>query len=204
MNDKTIKERYFTIVNKLGSVQRDATNPFAKAKYASLSNIQKHLAPLLAEQSCFLQFDFGQFKDNVYNVKLILYGIGITDDVDHMLWNFAIPIDNTQKNNVQAFGATTTYGQRYALCVAFQIALDDEDPDAKAAPQQSSIPAKTTQPVKPLPALEVGSDKYKEVVKWLATTPGSVISAVKTKYSVSSEVETQLMDDALNYKSEEV
>lgn len=183
--------KYFTIVNKLGSVQRNATNPFAKAKYASLSNIQKHLAPLLEQEGCFLHFDFGEFKDGVYNVKLRLIDVEKTDNA--IGWSFAVPIDNTQKNAVQAFGATTTYAQRYALCVAFQIALDDEDPDARPAPAPQPQAAK---PIDSRIELVPGTDIYKKAVTYLATG-GGTMEAIAKKYKVAPSVAERLQADAL-------
>ena len=195
MSDKTtIKERYFTIVNKLGSVQRDAKSVFAGAKYASLSNIQKHLAPLLAEQNCFIDFDFGSLEGDVYKAKLTLTACDLDET---KTWNFDIPIDNTQKNRVQAFGATTTYGQRYALCVAFQIALDDEDPDKQQDTKQPAKPAT-------LPLMVIGSDKYKDAVKWLATVEGAKLATLKAHYRITADVEQKLQEDAMNYETKEV
>jgi hypothetical protein len=187
-----MKKKYFEIIKALGSIQRDATNPFARAKYASLSNIQKHLNPLLFAQGCFLEFDFGKVKDGIYDVGLTLQDI---DGEEQMEWRFAIPMDNTQKNLVQAFGATTTYAQRYALAIAFQIPLDDEDPDARA-----SAPAPVAKQATPqLEPLTVGSKKYKDAVNWLATAPGASMAMLKTRAFILPEVEAQLVADAMEY-----
>ena len=183
-----MKEKYFRIVNSLGAVQRNATNPFAKSKYASLSNIQAHLCPILEQEKCFILFDFGTFADEVYKCNLSLYDV---ESDAAMTWSFAVPIDNTQKNRAQAFGSTTTYAQRYGLCIAFQIALDDTDPDAQAAQT----------PVKTLPELKHGSDAYNKAVAWMATTPGSTIEQIKAKYAISQQVMMKIQEDVLNYET---
>ena len=193
--EKTIKTKYFEIVNAMGSVQRNATNPFAKAKYASLSNIQKHLAPILQEQKCYVLFDFGSFTEQIYDVSLTLCD---AESDATMVWNFAVPIDNTQKNHVQAFGATTTYAQRYGLCVAFQIALDDEDPDAKS-------PAQPPQPKpapKVLPELHFDTDAYRKAVRHIAEVPGWTLDRLRLHYRISDAVARKLELDASNYESE--
>lgn len=184
----TLKEKYFTIVNKMGSVQRNATNPFAKAKYASLSNVQKHLQPLLEEHKCFISFHFADLENDVYKSNIMLHDVE-SDEV--IGWNFDIPLDNTQNNRVQGFGATTTYGQRYMLCVAFQIALDDTDPDAQQ-------PAKPEAPAKPKakPALLPGTKKWTNAVEHLRK-PGSTINDVLKVYTVTNVNITKLQEEAL-------
>ena len=196
---KSLKERYFDIVNAIGGVQRDATNPFAKAKYASLSNIQKHLQPLFHSNRCYVVCEFSELTNEVYKCILTLVDV---DSDDTMMWVFDIPIDNTQKNRVQAFGATTTYGQRYALCVAFQIALDDTDPDAQPAKGTTGT-ATTTKPA-PQPVqkqvLKKGTEQYLNAVKYLATKEGAKIPDIHQHYIVSPGVEKSLVQDAAEYE----
>ncbi len=126
-----IKEKHFNIICELGTVQKNAINPFAKAKYVTLSNVQKHLMPLFEKHKVIPTFVFEKLVDGVYESRFTLLDV---ESEETLTYNFAIPLDNTQKNNVQAFGATTTYAQRYIYCVVFQIALDDEDPDAQKQP----------------------------------------------------------------------
>jgi hypothetical protein len=197
--EKTIKTKYFETIKAMGSVQRNATNPFAKAKYASLSNIQKHLAPILQDQKCYVLFDFGTLTDQVYDVTLTLCD---AETDASMVWRFAVPIDNTQKNHVQAFGATTTYAQRYALCVAFQIALDDEDPDAKS-PTQPAQPAAPKPAPKVLPELHYDTDAYRTAVRYLAEVKGWTIERVQLHYRLTEAVKKKLLLDAANYQPTE-
>jgi len=196
--EKTIKTKYFETIKAMGSVQRNATNPFARAKYASLSNIQKHLAPILQDQKCYVLFDFGTLTDQVYDVTLTLCD---AETDASMVWRFAVPIDNTQKNHVQAFGATTTYAQRYALCVAFQIALDDEDPDAKS-PTQTAQPSAPKPAPKVLPELHYNTDAYRKAVRHLAEVPDWTVARLRLHYFISDAIARKLELDASNYDSE--
>jgi len=183
-----MKEKYFRIVNSIGAVQRTAKNPFTKSHYAKLSKIQEAICPILEQEQCYILFDFGTFVDDVYICNLTLQDVE-TDA--KMEWKFAVPLDNTQSNRAQAFGSTTTYAQRYGLCIAFQIALDDTDPDAQAAQT----------PVKTLPELKHGSDAYNKAVAWMATTPGSTIEQIKAKYAISQQVMMKIQEDVLNYET---
>ena len=196
----SLKEKYFTIVTEVGSVQRNATNPGARgAKYATLSNVLQHLQPLLEREKCFVKFDFTGFENDVYKCNLSLNDVE-TDSV--ISWVFDIPIDSRQSNRVQAFGSTTTYGQRYALCVAFQIALDDTDPDA----QPAKVTTGTATTAKPAPqpvqkqVLKKGTEQYLNAVKYLATKDGAKIPDIHQHYIVSPGVEKSLIEDAANYE----
>jgi hypothetical protein len=192
----TVIQRYFEIVNSMGNVQRNATNPFARAKYASLSNIQTHLQPLLYEARLAVLFDFGTFVNNVYSVNMTVQDIDNPSDT--LVFPFAVPIDSTQKNAVQAFGSTTTYAQRYILCVAFQIALDDTDPDVQApqapTPTKQSTPAPVKAPAKIM--LKSDSPEYQSAVAYLATG-GGTIEKIETKYTLTPSIRAKLQSDAL-------
>jgi hypothetical protein len=171
MEKKTIKERYYTIVNSINGVQRNAVNPFTKSKYPTLSNIQKELMPQLAKENCYLHFDFGSFAEEVYKVKLTLLAWDIDDEIT---WNFAVPIDSSQKNRVQAFGATTTFAQRYCLCVAFHIPIDDEDPDAQQRDNQK-------------PYLKPGDPKWDKAVDYIVNHGNDGWAYTMSKFNITEQ-----------------
>jgi hypothetical protein len=199
---KSIKEKYFGIVRELTPVERTGYNPHAKSKYAKLSAVQAELKPILEVYRCIIHIDMPEFQDEVYTIPVVLEDV---DSDEKMTWVYKVPIDNRQSNRVQAFGSTTTYLQRYCLCMSFQIPLDDEDPDSKSQPApatQQSAQAALRPKLQPFPVKEqlvVGSDKYNAAVKWLSGD-GNTLPPVEKKYEISDKVRQQLIDDAANYE----
>lgn len=125
----TFWQRYYTVVNQIGSVQMDAENPFAKSKYAPLSTIQNSVNPVLADHRFvfFTEFNMHNGDNSMYILKATLRCV---DTGECNTWLYDIPFDHTQKNPVQGFGSTSTYGRRYAYAMVFNIAFDNDDPDS--------------------------------------------------------------------------
>lgn len=138
----------------IGSISKDKTNPFAKAKYSSLSYIISQVRPIMSNYSIDFQIVSWTLKDNsspvCYRaiVKLIDLETGETQ-----LQRFDINLDTAQANKVQAFGATMTYGRRYIYAVLFDLEYDDDDPDSKSPtpekPGYVKIPVKPPTPSDP-------------------------------------------------------
>jgi hypothetical protein len=111
-------------------VSKDSTNPFFKSRYASLPNVVKSAAPLLAKHglsvSQFLGHD--ELGDTLTTILLHKSGQYIADTM-HLR-----PI----KDDPQAQGSATTYGRRYAYMAATGLVADeDDDGNHASAPTES-------------------------------------------------------------------
>jgi ERF superfamily len=116
---------------KVDRVKKDATNPFFKSKYASLSNILEAInEPLIESGLCFSQFptdenglttilmhsESGEFLQSTYVMKPV-------------------------KDDPQGRGSVITYQRRYALAAVLGLNIDDDD-DANTATHGGATPAK--------------------------------------------------------------
>ena len=103
---------------KIEKVKKDATNPFFKSKYASLSNILEAINIPLAETglvytqhpsgandliTILIHADSGEFFESCYNMPV------------------------AKQNDPQAVGSSITYARRYALGAILGLNIDDDD-----------------------------------------------------------------------------
>jgi len=195
----SIQSKYLDIIKQIDGVEKDAKSVFGDAKYASLPNIQKTVQPLLQKAGLIIKFDFPEYIDNTYKALATLIDTG---DNATMEWVFSIPGDTQQKNAVQAFGSTMTYGQRYMYGVIFQIPFADEDPDGKTpakttpAKKADKTPAKKEE--KPAadaskddkPWLNEGTPEWDKAIDYM--DGGGNIASIRQNYKVSTKCQELL------------
>jgi len=118
---------------KVSKVNKDATNPFFKSKYASLSNIQDAIATPLEEAGLsYMQFPDGQH--------------GLTTIVMHESgeWLQSTYTMRPVKDDPQGIGSSITYQKRYALAGALALNIDDDD-DGNTATFGGKTPEKAAE-----------------------------------------------------------
>lgn len=127
------KEGFYSRINKSKcdiSVFKDAVNPFAKSKYATLSNILNKVNDVLNKNN--LLFIIGNIRksesfDNTYVFEADL----IDPESDKKIhFEYNVPFDTTQKNPIQGYGSMMTYAQRYIYGAVWGISFDEDDPDS--------------------------------------------------------------------------
>ena len=114
----------------VGTVNKDAINPFFKSKYASFENITTHIKDPLAKN----KLTYSQFPD----------GDGLTTILMHESgeWIKATAKLTIKDMTPQGQGSAITYMKRYALSAALGIATDeDDDANIASAPKVAAKPA---------------------------------------------------------------
>lgn len=136
------------------AITKDATNPFFKSKYASLSAIIEDTRKGLAEQG----LSYAQFPSGESSLETILMhasGEWLAD-------SFIIkPVDSKP----QSLGSAITYARRYALCSILGLQVDDDDGNEASKPAQSIPKATWQNPVKIPDAVKKDAEKKKEIQK---------------------------------------
>jgi hypothetical protein len=172
---------------KVGTIKKDAKNPFFKSTYASLSNILDQIADPLAESgliftqlptgenelvSMLIHADTGEYIQSCYSMKPV-------------------------KDDPQGRGSVITYQRRYALSAILGLNIDADD-DANEATHGGSTPEKATQY-----AAKVEEDKKPWLNETDAAFAGAVekikagkssITALRAYFKISKAVEGKLMD----------
>lgn len=180
-------------------VAKEATNPFFKSKYASLSNILDVIRePLFSNGLSISQYPAGEH--------------GLTTMLMHssgqyiMETYFVKPV----KDDPQSAGSAITYQRRYAIASILSLNIDDDDGNAASTPakRQNQRQEARTQPETPkqqptatFPQLNPKHEKWKGAVVALAT--GTVtMERLKQTYSIFDHNEAQLLKEVEQYKNQ--
>lgn len=188
-----IQKKYLEVIKKIGVIGKDAENPFAKSKYASLTNILNKVQPLLNDKGLILKFDFPALENDAYTIKATLQDV--EEEVNSinsiMTWDFVIPHDQTQKNKTQGFGSTMTYGQRYMYAIIFQIPFDDQDPDAKPKNKQEADNKGAPDKDDGKPWLNGDTPEWTKAKQYMKE--GGNVEEIRKKYKVSKKLAEKLV-----------
>lgn len=124
---KEIAAALFKFQQEVGKVKKDATNPFFKSKYATLSNVLEVIKGPLE-------------KSNLVVVQSPTDCTTLVTKIIHVesgeLIESAYPL-NPVKNDPQGIGSAITYARRYALVSMLCLDVDDDDGNAASKPTES-------------------------------------------------------------------
>lgn len=168
---------------KVGTIKRDATNPFFKKTYASLSNILENIQMPLSEAG----LTFSQFPTGENSLTTILIH---SESGEFMMGEYVM---SPVKTDPQSKGSALTYQRRYALCAVLGLNIEEDDDGNGASGKKPD--GKQDQPATELPWLNEGSPEFKgAVLKMKAGT--SSIAALKKFFRISKETEQKLLDQS--------
>jgi hypothetical protein len=160
-------------------------NGFGKYSYRSCEDILEALKPLLSKYELALKL-----SDTVEELGGVLFAnaratIWDTDGTSaEVSAQAGIDVDKKGMDLSQTFGSASSYARKYALNGLFLID-DTKDADATNTHDKRTTPASSSREV--LPKSGVKFNKAKEYLK-----NGGSINDIKTKYTVSKEVESLL------------
>lgn len=114
-------------------------------RYADLADIQRAIAPALADCGLSVSFDTAQDPGG-YVIQAKIHHVSGHSETT----TFRVPVDDkTRMNSAQAAGSALTYGRRYALTAALGIVTAEDDDDGHAitaAPVPPPVPTGAPQP----------------------------------------------------------
>lgn len=163
---------------KVETIKKDATNPFFKSKYASLSNILEAIQiPLEESGLSFSQLPTGEN--------------GLTTILMHGESGEYLQADYTMqpvKNDPQGKGSVITYQRRYALSAILGLNIDEDD-DGNAGTHGGKTPEQAVENNKPW--LNENSKEFTGAVEKLKAGKSS-IKALREYFKISKAVEEKL------------
>ena len=146
--------------SEMSNPKKGATNPFFKSKYADLNAIREAVIPILNANEIVVLQPIVHLDNKNFVQTILLHSSGEKlESLTEIIYN--------KQNDAQAQGSGISYARRYSL-QSF-VCVGSADDDGQKAVQN-----------KPQATKEV-MDKAK--------TANATIEAIKTKYSVSSELE---------------
>lgn len=133
-------------ISETQDVHADATNPFHKNKYATLSAHLKIIKPIFAKHGlAIVQFpSSGYEKEGVGVITIVIHESG--ESIQHKCH---VPVGENMKG--QDAGALISYIRRYALAAVAGIATDDDDAEGDRVIRTSSAPVQTISTTKFIP-----------------------------------------------------
>lgn len=185
---------YEKLVNIQGRLKapKNQRNNFGKYNYRSCEDILEAVKPLLVEQKLTLTI-----SDEVYQRNTLAYVEAtaiVSDGKSEIKVSAQAGIDPNRKGMdiAQSFGSSSSYARKYALNGLFLID-DTKDADAtnthgRTATKTNAVPKTVS---KALPALTQGTEAFQKVKK--ALTEGFSMDEVRTRFTVSAEVEKSLL-----------
>jgi len=145
---------------EMSNPKKGATNPFFKSKYADLNAIREAVIPILNANEIVVLQPIVHLDNKNFVQTILLHSSGEKlESLTEIIYN--------KQNDAQAQGSGISYARRYSLQSFVCVGADDDD-------GQKAVQSK------PQATKEV-MDKAK--------TANATIEAIKTKYSVSSELE---------------
>lgn len=175
---KNIANAIMTFHLKVGKISKDATNPFLKNRYASLSNILDAIQIPLTESG----LTFSQFPTGENGLTTILMH---AESGEFLMGDYDM---SPVKNDPQGKGSVITYQRRYALGAVLGLNIDDDDDgNAGSAGKQDKKPDTKNE----LPWLNEGTAEYDGAVKKLKAGT-TTIEKIKTVMRVSKTTEEKL------------
>jgi hypothetical protein len=169
---------------KVGTIKKDAKNPFFKSTYASLSNILDQIADPLAESgliftqlptgenelvSMLIHADTGEFIQSCYSMKPV-------------------------KDDPQGRGSVITYQRRYALSAILGLNIDTDD-DGNAATHGGATPEVAAENNKPW--LNETDAAFAGAVEKIKAGKSSIM-ALRNYFKISKAVENKLLEATKN------
>lgn len=159
-------------------VIKDASNPFFKSKYASLSNVIEDTKEPLVK--CGLSY--AQFPDELDGLTTILMH---TSGEWMQATSTMTPVDRKP----QSLGSAISYHRRYGLCSVLGLQVDDDDGQEASKPK----PKYDTTPIEDDAAVAVsGSDDINEIVP--SKKPAKATAKKYTTFDEKKRIIKDLVD----------
>ena len=172
MKQTSINEKLFNLQQEIGTISKDANNPFYKSKYFDVNSLINQLQPLLKKHRLLLLQPIEE--DLVYSKIICIDGSG------GVISALKLP----ELNDPQKLGSAITYYRRYTLASLLGLQAVDDDGNLSSGKG-------ATAPAKELPWLNRGTTNYSKVVKAIKSENYTVEDVLK-KYRISTEVQKEL------------
>lgn len=162
----SINEKLFQLQQEIGTISKDASNPFYKSKYFDINSLLKQLQPLLKKHKLLLIQPIEE--DMVYSKILCIEGTG------GVISGLKLP----ELNDPQKLGSAITYYRRYTLQSLLALQAEDDDGNVASGKTQERKWLNTNTP------------EYTKAIEYIQG--GGNIEAIMSKYKVSKKVQDEL------------
>ncbi len=113
--ETNVFKKLFNLQQEIGTISKDASNPFYKSKYFDINSLIKQLNPLLAKHKLLL---IQPIMDNMITSRIVCIENGGSVDSSLTLPDI---------NDPQKLGSAITYYRRYTLASLLGLQAEDDD-----------------------------------------------------------------------------
>jgi len=166
MKETNVNIKLFNLQQEIGTISKDAKNPFYKSKYFDINSLIKQLQPLLKKHKLLLLQPIEE--DCVYSKLICIDGTG------GVISALKLP----EIADPQKLGSCITYYRRYTL--ASLLGLQAVDDDANVA-SGVTVDKKW---------LNQNTPEFSKAIEFIKG--GGSVEAIKSKYKVSGKIENEL------------
>ena len=163
--ESNINQKLFDLQQEIGTISKDARNPFYKSKYFDINSLINQLNPLLKKHRLLLLQPIEE--DCVYSKLICIDGTG------GVISALKLP----EINDPQKLGSAITYYRRYTLASLLGLQAVDDDANIASGNTNKNW-------------LNPNTPEYVKAVNFIKG--GGSIEAIKTKYDLSKKVEDEL------------
>ena len=167
MNKETnINQKLFNLQQEIGTISKDASNPFYKSKYFDINSLIKQLQPLFEKHRLLLLQPIEE--DCVYSKIICIDGTG------GVISALKLP----EINDPQKLGSAITYYRRYTLASLLGLQAVDDD---------ANVASGVTEEKK---WLNQNTPEFSKAIEFIKG--GGSVEAIKGKYKLSKKIEDEL------------
>lgn len=165
----SINEKLFNLQQEIGTISKDAKNPFYKSKYFDVNSLINQLQPLLKKHRLLLLQPIEE--DLVYS-KIICI-----DGSEFIFSALKLP----EINDPQKLGSAITYFRRYTLASLLGLQAVDDDGNLGSGKVESQVEKKW---------LNENTPEFSKAIEYIQQ--GGNVEDIKSKYKVSKKVQDAL------------
>lgn len=171
---------------EVGSIPKDATNPFYKSKYATLESVINTIKPTLAKHGLAV----AQLPDGKGLKTILMHESGESIEATMELV--------IKEQTPQSQGSSLTYARRYALSAILGLATDEDD-DGNEATKPAAKPVAKPAGIKPPQSIADKREAVKARIEELCDTLALVPLVSDQEYADYVKANTDLDYKPENY-----
>lgn len=145
---------------EVGTVTKDAANPFFKSHYATLAAVWEATRPYLSKHGLSVVQMPSHDESGYYVETMLIHGSG--------QWIKSRTYMKPAKDDPQGIGSLISYARRYALQAMTMVCPDDDDGEAamgRSSHTQNAAPTKPVESSKPASKVSAAEPKAKEATE---------------------------------------
>jgi len=163
----------------VGKIKKDASNPFFKSNYASLSHILEEIAQPMQDSGLVIT----QFPDDTGMVTMLIHA----DSGQFISSCYSMPV--AKQNDPQALGSSISYARRYSITSVLNLSITDDDAEGAMGRNNTAKGYKNRPEEDDRPWLNKGSALNK-AMEYLRQ--GGDLATIEKKYRLSKEIRESL------------